>query len=148
VSRGVRLPFSFGQRVDHSSFTFPFIVVAQECNNLNDWTISVTDEKGGGWWRFPAGELTFSNIEDEQKAMAQWMGCTVERMNRFHDRIHQWLAERVGQPSHSLRISHGEILNPDEHAIAAAEEDAVLAVQKYLVTVERHALRIGTDVPV
>ena len=143
MTRAARFPFSFGQRVDHPGFVFPFIVVAQECDKIGDWTISVTGEDGGGWWRFPANELSFHDLHDEQTAMAEWMGCSVERMNAHHDDLHAWLAERVGQPSHSLRISHGEVLTPDEHAIAAAEEESVLHTQRYLIAVERHALRMA-----
>jgi hypothetical protein len=137
MTRAARFPFSFGQRVEHSAFMLPFIVVAQECDKLGDWTISVTDEKGGGWWRFPANELTFAEIVDEQKAMAEWMGCSVEQMNRHHDRTHAWLAERAGVTSYSLKASEDEHLTPDESAVAAAEEDAVLYLQRYLFALER-----------
>jgi hypothetical protein len=137
MTRTARFPFSFGQRVEHPAFVLPFVVVSQECDKLGDWTISVTDQKGGGWWRFPAHELTYAHLEDEQKAMAEWMGCTVEQMNRHHDRIHLWLSERAGQRSFSLAVSHGEALTPEEGAVAAAEEDAALAIGRYLVSVER-----------
>jgi hypothetical protein len=137
VTRSVRFPFSFGQKVEHPSFTMPFVVVAQECDRLGDWTISVTDEKGGGWWRFPAHELVFASIVDEQAAMAEWMGCSVERMNRHHDDLHRWLSARAELPSYSLLLSEGANLTPDEHAVAAAEEDAVLYVQRYLCAVEQ-----------
>lgn len=137
MTRSFRFPFSFGQKVEHASFKLPFVVIAQECDKLGDWTISVTDEKGGGWWRFPANELVFASIVDEQAAMAEWMGCTVERMNAHHDNLHHWIAARAGLPSYSLRLSRHETLTPDEHAIAAAEEDAVIYLQRYLFTIER-----------
>lgn len=137
MSRSVRFPFSFGQKVEHPSFTLPFIVVAQECDKLGDWTISVVDETGGGWWRFPANELTYASIVDEHAAMAEWLGCSIERMEAHHDHLHRWLAERVGHPSYSLKASAGERLTPDQAAVAAAEEDAVLYVQKYLCAAER-----------
>jgi hypothetical protein len=70
VSRATRFPYSFGQRVDHPGFTMPFRVIAQTCDKIGDWTISVTDEKGGGWWKFPANELAFHDLSDEQAAMA------------------------------------------------------------------------------
>jgi hypothetical protein len=143
VSRAVRLPFSFGQRVEHQAFAFPFIVVAQECDKLGDWTISVTGEKGAGWWKFPAHELSYVSLADEQEAIADWMGCSVEQMNRHHDRMHLWLSERLGVRSLSLAISHGERLSPAEGNVAAAEEDAVLAVGKYLIAVERMLERTG-----
>jgi hypothetical protein len=142
VTRTARFPFSFGQQVVHPAFPLPFVVVAQECDKIGDWTISVTDRNGGGWWRYPANELTFRNIVDEQEAMAEWMGCSVERMNVHHDRLHRWIAERVGLPSFSLRRADGEHLSPDENALAAAEEDAVLHVQKYLVASE-HYLQVA-----
>ena len=135
--RTARFPFSFGQKVEHPAFTLPFVVIAQECDKLGDWTISVTDEKGGGWWRFPANELIFASIVDEQAAMAEWMGCSVERMNAHHDPLHRWIAERIGHPSYSLLASEGRTLTPDESAVAAAEENAVLYVQKYLCAAER-----------
>jgi hypothetical protein len=136
MTRAARFPFSFGQRVEHPAFVLPFIVVAQECDKLDDWTISVTDEKGGGWWRFPANELAYVSLVDEQAAMAEWMGCSVERMNAHHDRLHRWIAERVGHPSYSLLFSEGRILAPEESAVAAAEEDAVLYLQRYIIAAE------------
>lgn len=137
MSRAFRFPFSFGQRVEHPGFTLPFIVVAQECDKLGDWTVSVTDERGGGWWRFPAHELAYASLADEQAEMAAWLGCSVERMNAHHDALHRWLADRAGLPSYSLLLSEGESLTPDHAAIAAAEEDAVLHVQRYLCVIER-----------
>lgn len=137
MTRSVRFPFSFGQEVEHPAFTFPFIVVAQECDKFGDWTISVTDRKGGGWWRFPAHEISYASLVDEQTAMAEWMGCSVERMNLHHDRLHNWLSERVGQPSYSLRKAAGEALTPEQNTLAAAEEDAVLYVQRYLCAAEQ-----------
>lgn len=137
MTRSARFPFSFNQQVEHPSFTLPFVVVAQECDKIGDWTISVTDSGGGGWWRFPANELCYVSLVDEQAAMAEWLGCSVERMNAHHDSLHRWLAERVGRESLSLKFSRGEQLTPDEAAVAAIEEDAVLAIQRYLVAVER-----------
>lgn len=148
MSRACRFPFSFGQRVEHpGGFTLPFVVVAQECDRLGDWTVSVTDEKGGGWWRFPAHELAYADIADEQAEMAEWLGCSVERMNAHHDDLHRWLAERAGLPSFSLRLSEGERLTSAECAIAAAEEDAVLHVQRYLCTIERSAKELSCSPP-
>lgn len=137
MTRAARFPFSFGQSVEHPAFTMPFVVVAQECDKLGDWTISVTDEKGGGWWRFPANELTYASLVDEQAAMAAWVGCSVERMNAHHDKLHRWIADRVGRQSYSLLWSQGRELTPDESAVAAAEEDAVLYIQRYICAVER-----------
>lgn len=137
MTRSFRFPFSFGQRVEHEAHLLPFVVVAQECDKIGDWTISVTDEKGGGWWRFPAHELTYASLTDEHAAMAEWLGCSVDRMNAHHDDLHRWLSERAGQTSYSLRLSAGERLTPDESAVAAAEEDAVLYLQRFLCAVER-----------
>lgn len=137
MTRTARFPFSFGQKVEHPAFTMPFVVVAQECDKLGDWTIGVTDEQGGGWWRFPANELVFASIVDEQAAMAEWMGCSVEKMNRCHDRLHRWIADRVGHPSYSLLASQGEHLTPEENAVAAVEEESVLHLQRYIVAAEK-----------
>lgn len=138
MSRSVRLPFSFRQRVKHADWpSVDFIVLAQEADHTGSWTISVTDTGGGGFWRFPDFELTFADLVDEQVAIAEWMGCSVERMNAHHDQLHAWLSARAGLPSFSLKQSRSEQLTPDEAAIAAAEEDAVLHLQRYLCIIER-----------
>lgn len=130
--RSVRLPFSIGQSVKSSTLPeLPLRVLAQEFDG-DSWTISVTDARGGGFWRFPAHELTYADIADEQREIAAWVGCSVEQLNRDHDALHARLASWTALPSQSLRIAAGEALTPDEHRLAALEEDAVLHLQRYL----------------
>lgn len=138
MTRSFRFPFSFRQRVKHEAWPdIEFVVLTQEADHTGQWTISVTDTGGGGFWRFPQHELTYADLVDEQTAMAEWMGCSVDQMNAHHDDLHRWLAARAGLPSYSLKWSAGDQLTPDQNAVAAAEEDAVLEIQKYLCTVER-----------
>ena len=140
MTRAARLPFSFGQRVKHPDWrNMEFTVLSQEVDARGCWTISVTD-RHGGFWRLPAHELSYVELHDEHQAMAEWLGCSVERMERHHDRIHAWLAERAGVPSYSLKVARGEPLTEAERRIAAAEEDATLQLQRYLVTIENEML--------
>lgn len=133
MTRTARFPFSFGQAVRHANLPeLPLRVLHQECDGEGKWTISVTDARGGGFWRFPAGELSYSDIAEEQADIAAWLGCSVERMNAEHDALHARLSRWTGIPSQSLRIVAGEKLTPEEREIAALEEDAVLYVQRYL----------------
>ena len=137
MSRAFRFPFSFRQTVRHEAFPgTDFNVLAMEADHTGEWTVSVTDPGGGGFWRFPAGELTYADLAEEQAAMAEWMGCPVERMNAHHDSLHRWLAERAGVQSYSLAQYAGKALSPTENAVAAAEEEAVLHVQRYLCVIE------------
>lgn len=130
--RAARFPFSIGQAVTNTSFPeIPLRVLAQEYDG-DSWTISVTDARGGGFWRFPAHELTYADIAEEHRAIAGWLGCSVERMESEHDALHARLSRWTGCVSQSLRMARGEPLTDAEADLAALEEDAVLAVQKYL----------------
>ena len=133
MTRSARFPFSFGQAVLHSALPeLPLRVLHQEADAEGNWTISVTDARGGGFWRFPAHELAYADIAEEQREIAAWLGCSVERMNAEHDALHARLARWTGLPSRSLRIAAGGTLPPKEAEVAALEEDAVLYVQRYL----------------
>ena len=137
MSRAVRLPFGFRQKVRHDSFpNLTFTVIAQEVTEDGQWSISVTDPTGGGWWTFAACELTYASLEDEQQQMAEWLGCSVEQMNARHDKLHCWLAEWAGQPSYSMMVADGKALTDEQRHLAAVEEDAVLAVQRYLCAID------------
>jgi hypothetical protein len=59
-------------------------------------------------------------------------GGDTTAMCRDHDPVHALLADWLGLTSYSLRQAAGE---PVDARLAAMEEDAVLAVQKYM----RHA---------
>jgi hypothetical protein len=56
------------------------------------------------------------SFDDHQAEMAKWMGCSVERMNADHDRLHLALCRWLGVP----------------HTDSGAEEEAVLAVQRFM----------------
>lgn len=67
-------------------------------------------------------------------------GDDVAAMNADHDPLHRALCAWLGVDSLSLRGAAGEPLTAAEHAQANLEEDAVLAVQRFM----RHA---GAAVP-
>lgn len=68
-----------------------------------------------------------------QPETAEWMGCTIEEMNRVHADLCAWL----NVESQSLRIARGEILDANEHMLAWLEESAVLHVQRFLVALRK-----------
>lgn len=77
------------------------------------------------------------SFADHQAEMAAWMGCTVSEMNKAHDGVH-WAVERLsGYTSHAMRQAVGTPLTPDEQALADIEEDACLALQRYLHHAEK-----------
>jgi hypothetical protein len=132
--KSVRLPFCFGQTVFHRDWPeMEFFVVGQTVCADHSWSINVSDKGGGGYWIFPAHELK-PGFVDDQAAMARWMGCSVETMNMDHDRLHELLADLVDMPSLSLQIARGESLSKEETALASLEEDAVLHLQKYVIS--------------
>lgn len=74
-------------------------------------------------------------FDEHQQAIADWMGCTVEQMNMTHDAAHRQLCEQFGTgDSLSLRMARGEKLTEAEQRIAGLEENAVLAIQRWLFT--------------
>lgn len=70
--------------------------------------------------------------EEHQAEMAEWTGCTVEELNASHDPLHRAVARLSGYPSHAMRQAAGEPLTDAEQALADIEEDAVLALGRYL----------------
>lgn len=77
---------------------------------------------------------------DEYRGTAERLGYGADTlaMCRDHDPMHALLADWLGLTSYSLRQAAGEPVDP---RLAALEEDAALAVQKYM----RHA---GGTLPV
>lgn len=77
----------------------------------------------------PPRQLPDQPFDAHQVAMAEWMGCTVEELNRDHDRIHVALCGWLGITSHSMAHAAGEPFDP---VLSGMEEDAVLATQRLL----------------
>ena len=69
------------------------------------------------------------SFDDHQREVAEWIGCSVGRMNRDHDALHASLCAWLGIPSHSLACAAGRPNDPD---LAAMEEGAVMHVQRLL----------------
>lgn len=59
-------------------------------------------------------------------------GEDVEAMNADHDPLHAALCRWLGVPSFALAAGRGEQLSPEQHELAALEEDAVLMVQRLM----------------
>ena len=74
--------------------------------------------------------MTFA---EHQADTAQRLGYgdDVEAMNRDHDPLHRALCAWLGVPSLAMRMAAGLDLTEAEAALAALEEDAVLAVQRF-----------------
>lgn len=76
---------------------------------------------------------------DDQAATAAELGygTDVEGMVEDHDPLHALLCDWLGiGESFALRIAAGEL--PEDHALAYLEEDAVLAVQRFMVAAGGH----------
>lgn len=73
------------------------------------------------------------HTEDQAKTAAELgYGTDVERMVEDHDPLHALLCDWLGiGESYALRIAAGEL--PEDHELAYLEEDAVLAVQRFMV---------------
>lgn len=72
------------------------------------------------------------SFDDHQAEVAAWLGCSVEKMNKEHDALHQELCGAFGVVSQALRDARGETLTVDQKRVAALEETAVLHVQRWL----------------
>ena len=72
------------------------------------------------------------SLAEHQRQMARWAGCSVEELNRRHDGIHIQLCAAFGLTSQAMRQARGEALTPEEAKLAALEEDAALATQRWL----------------
>lgn len=70
--------------------------------------------------------------EDHQTEVAAWLGTDIATMNRNHDPLHLALCAWLGIESQAMRHGLGQHLGPQEHALAALEEEAVLHVQRLI----------------
>lgn len=130
MTRTVRLPFSHGQRVSHPDWPeMEFVVLYETVDAEDRWTIAVTDLSGGGFWSFPAEQLSAEH-DTHQQALARWMGCSVDTMNSEHDGMHEYLCDWLGIESRSLRVARGEKLSDEDFALSCMEEDVVLHLQR------------------
>ena len=78
--------------------------------------------------------MTGEQFDEHQRQMAARLGYgpDVAAMNRDHDPLHAALCRWLGVESQSLRAARGETLSFGEHFTANLEEDAVLAVQRFM----------------
>lgn len=68
-----------------------------------------------------------------KREMADWMECgSVETMDAVHDRVHEAMCAWIGVPSYAMKQARGEPLSPTEQRLADMEEDAALAVQRFI----------------
>jgi hypothetical protein len=67
-------------------------------------------------------------FDADQARTAEWLGCSVEQMNRDHDGLHHALCGWLGVPSHSMADAAGESFDGN---LAALEETAVLHLQRF-----------------
>ena len=72
------------------------------------------------------------SFADHQREMAEWLGASVDEMNRCHDPLHHSLCAWLGIPSHAMRIAAGEPVSPAEAGLAEVEEVAALCVQRLM----------------
>lgn len=73
----------------------------------------------------------FATHQRETAALLGY-GDDVDAMNADHDPLHRALCRWLGVTSHAMRDAAGEQMTPEEHTLAALEEDAVLKVQKFM----------------
>jgi hypothetical protein len=89
-------------------------------------------QHGPGWCitRLPCGATVRARANADSAASAQALGYgdDVAAMTRDHDYLHAVLCDRLGVPSHSLRLAAG--LDHDAQ-LAALEEAAVCAVTRW-----------------
>jgi hypothetical protein len=81
-------------------------------------------------------------FDADQLRTATSMRTTVAHMNALHDNLHYAMGKWLGVNSYSMRVAEGEVLTPPDHALACVEEDAVLAVQKYVHALENADVRV------
>jgi hypothetical protein len=73
------------------------------------------------------------SMDEHKRDMARWMGCSsVEQMDDDHDPLHAELSQWMGATSYSLLLAQGVELPPKLRRLAELEENAVIAVQRWL----------------
>lgn len=72
-----------------------------------------------------------------QRHTAKYLGYgdDVSAMNAEHDPLHRWLCAELGTYSRSLAQAAGAVQTGTDQFIAGLEEEAVLAIQRFM----RHA---------
>ena len=91
-------------------------------------------ERGRGWCcvTLPNGKAVHARPDADSPRMAEALGygADVDRMTHDHDALHALLTDWLGLPySFSLMAAAGEPIDP---ALAAEEEAAVLALQRFV----------------
>lgn len=77
------------------------------------------------------------SIEEHKRDMARWMGCSsVEEMDNDHDPLHAELSQWMGATSYSLLDAQGVPLTHEQRRMAELEENAVIAVQRWLQSIK------------
>lgn len=77
----------------------------------------------------PPRQLPDQPFDAHQQAIAEWMGCTVDAMNRDHDDLHRALCNWLRIKSHSMADASGRAFDP---VLSGMEEVAVLYVQRLM----------------
>lgn len=68
-------------------------------------------------------------FKQHQLEVAQWVGCSVDDLNLYHDALHRALCDWLGVPSHSLACARSDT---HDARLAALEEEAVLYLQRFM----------------